>query len=54
MLEKGRTKDEKELYNFMKVFARYNTPENHEKLVKALIKEKQIKEKIEELIMFKR
>ena len=28
-LEKNRTKDEKEIYNMMKVFARFNTPEDH-------------------------
>lgn len=39
-LDKTRTKEEKEIYNLMKVFARFNTPEDHEKLVEGLIKEK--------------
>ena len=30
LFEKTRTKDEKEIYNLMKVFARFNTPEEHE------------------------
>ena len=38
----------------MKVFARYNSPENHEVFLQALIKEKQIREKIEELISYKK
>lgn len=39
-LDKTRTKDEKEVYNMMKVFARFNQPEDHEKLVQGIIKEK--------------
>ena len=38
----------------MKVFARYNNAEDHEKLVQAIIKEKEIRQKIEELKDFKR
>lgn len=53
-LEKSRTKDEREIYNMMKVFARFNTPEDHEKLVEGIIKEKQIRQRIEELRQYKK
>lgn len=33
MLDRTRTKEEKEIYNLLKIFARFNTPEDHEKLV---------------------
>ena len=48
-LDKTRTREEKEVYNLMKVVARFNTPENHEKLVQGIIKEKQIRQRIAEL-----
>ncbi len=32
-LDKERTKEEKEIHNMMKVFSRFSTPEEHEKLV---------------------
>jgi transcriptional adapter 2-alpha len=48
-LDKTRTKEEKEIYNIMKVFARFNTPEDHDKLVQGIIKEKQIRQRIAEL-----
>ena len=32
-LDKTRTKEEKEIFNMMKVFARFSNPEEHEKLV---------------------
>jgi transcriptional adapter 2-alpha len=53
-LEKNRTKGEKEIHNMMKVFARFNTPEDHDKLVDGIIKEKQIRERIEELRQYKK
>lgn len=37
----------------MKVFARFNTPEDHEKLVNGLLKERLLKEVIEQLKYFK-
>lgn len=46
-LDKTRTKEEKEIYNMMKVFARFNTAEDHEKLVQGIIKEKEIRQRIE-------
>ena len=53
-LEKTRTKEEKEIYNMMKVFARFSSPEEHEQLVQGIIKEKQIRVRIEELKEFKK
>lgn len=37
----------------MKIFARFNTPEDHEKLVNGLIKERLLREVIEQLKFFK-
>lgn len=53
-LDKSRTKEEKEIYNLMKVFARFNTAEDHEKLVQGIIKEKQIRQRIEELKFYRK
>lgn len=38
----------------MKVFARFNSVSSHEKLVQAILKEKQLRQKIEELKEFKK
>jgi len=32
-MDNERTKEENEIYNMMKVFSRFSTPEEHEKLV---------------------
>lgn len=48
-LDRNRSKEEKEIYNLMKVFARFNTPDEHEKLVQGIIKERQLRARIEEL-----
>ena len=37
----------------MKIFARFNTPEEHEKLVNSLLKERMLREMIEQLRYFK-
>lgn len=37
----------------MKVFARFNTKDDHEKLVQSLIKERQLREVIEQLKFFR-
>lgn len=47
--DRTRTKEEKEIYNLMKVFARFNTAEDHEKLVQGIIQERQLRARIEEL-----
>jgi transcriptional adapter 2-alpha len=36
----------------MKIFARFNTPEDHEKLVNNLLKERMLREVIEQLKFF--
>jgi transcriptional adapter 2-alpha len=38
----------------MKVFARFNTPDDHEKLVQGIIKEKLLRQRIEELNMYRK
>ncbi len=48
-LDKGRTKQEKEIYNMMKIFSRFNSSEDHEKLVRGIIKEKELRERVMEL-----
>ena len=54
LLDRIRTKEEKEIYNLLKVFARFNTPEEHEKLVQGIYKERMLKKKIEELRFYKK
>lgn len=53
-LEKSRSKEEREVYNAMKVFARFSTPDEHEKLIQGIIKEKQIRQRIEELKVYRK
>ena len=48
-LDKTRSKEEKEIYSMMKVFARFSSPEEHEQLVQGILKEKQIRARLEEL-----
>ncbi len=51
--ERKKTKEEREIINAMKIFARFNTPDEHEKLVNSLIKERTLREIIEQLKYFK-
>lgn len=51
--ERKKTKEEREIINAMKIFARFNTPEEHERLVSSLIKERHLREIIEQLKHFK-
>lgn len=37
-LDKTRTREEKEIYNLMKVVARFSSPEEHDRLVQGIIK----------------
>lgn len=37
-LDKERTRQDKEIYNMMKIFSRFNISEDHEKLVQGIIK----------------
>jgi transcriptional adapter 2-alpha len=52
-LERQKTKEEREIITAMKIFARFNTAEDHEKLVNSLIKERLLREVIEQLKHFK-
>jgi transcriptional adapter 2-alpha len=51
--ERKKTKEEREIINSMKIFARFNTAEDHEKLVNSLLKERLLREVIEQLKFFK-
>lgn len=52
-LERKKTKEEREIINSMKIFARFNTAEDHEKLVNSMLKERLLREVIEQLKFFK-
>ena len=54
VIDRTRTKEEKEIYNVLKVFARFQTPEEHEKLVQNIVKERELRRRIEELLAYKR
>ena len=43
VLDKFQTKEEKEIYNLMKPFARFNEIDEHEKLVQGIIKERKLR-----------
>jgi transcriptional adapter 2-alpha len=51
--EKKRTREEKEIYNALKIFARFQSQEDHEKLVNNLIRERMLRELIEQLKYFR-
>jgi len=51
--ERKKTKEEREIINAMKIFARFNSQEDHEKLVNSLLKERMLREMIEQLKYFK-
>lgn len=51
--ERKRTKEERDIINTMKIFARFQSPEEHERLVNSLIRERMLREVIEQLKMFK-
>lgn len=51
--ERKKTKEEREIINAMKIFARFNTAEDHDKLVNSLLKERLLREMIEQLKYFK-
>ena len=53
-LDRLRTKEEKEIYNALKPFARFSTPEEHEKLISGLLRERELRKRIEELSFYKR
>lgn len=51
--ERKKTKEEREIINSMKIFARFNSAEEHERLVNNLLKERLLREVIEQLKYFK-
>lgn len=54
LLDRVRTKEEKEINNILKIFARFNSKEEHEALVQGIYKEKVLKQRIEELRLYKK
>lgn len=51
--ERKRSKEERDIINQMKVFARFNTEEEHQKIVNNLIKERTLRDVIEQLKFFR-
>lgn len=51
--ERKRSKEEREIINSMKIFARFNTEEDHQRIVNNLIKERQLREVIEQIKYFR-
>lgn len=51
--ERKKSKEEREIINQMKIFARFNTKEDHERLVESMMKERLIRETIQQLKYFK-
>ena len=51
--ERKRTKEERDIINSMKIFARFNTEEEHQRIVANLIKERYLREVIEQLKFFR-
>ena len=54
LLEKKRTKEEKEIYANMRVFARFQTQEEHEALVQGILEEQKLRQRIKELKEYRR
>lgn len=48
-LDRTRSAEEKEIYNMMKIFARFHSEEDHEKLVQNIVRERNLRRRIEEL-----
>ncbi len=51
--ERKRTKEERDIINTMKIFARFQQPDEHERLVNSLIRERMLREVIDQLRFFK-
>ena len=51
--ERKKSKEERDIINSMKIFARFNTEEDHQRLVNSLLKERMLREVIEQLKFFK-
>lgn len=54
MLDMMKSKEEKEVWNLLKVFARFSSPDDHDKLVQGIHREKLLRQKIEELRVYKK
>ena len=50
--ERKKTKEERDIFNSMKIFARFNKKEDHERLVNGIIKERMLREVIQQLQLF--
>lgn len=48
-LDRTRSAEEKEIYNMMKIFSRFQSEEEHEKLVQNIVRERALRRRIEEL-----
>ena len=48
-VERRRQKDEREIYNRLKCFARFHSPEEHEQFVQGIIKEMRLRQRIAKL-----
>mmetsp|Transcript_12632 Transcript_12632/g.10807 ORF Transcript_12632/g.10807 Transcript_12632/m.10807 type:complete len:159 (+) Transcript_12632:84-560(+) len=53
-LDRIRSKEEREIHNLLKIFSRFNTPDDHDKLVQGIYREKVLRQKIEELRHYKK
>jgi hypothetical protein len=53
-LDRASTKEEREIQNIVKVFSRFSSADTHQALVRGLLKEKEIRQIIEELKEFKK
>ena len=51
--EKKRSKEEKEVFNNLKPFARFHSPEEHEQLIKQLTEEQRIRKRIDQLQIYR-
>jgi len=54
MLDRTRTKDEKEIYNILKPFARFCSQEEYESLVEGIAQERELRRRIEVLLSYKK
>lgn len=53
-LDRIRSKEEKEINNILKIFARFNSKEEHDELVQGIYQEKVLKQRIEELKYYRK
>jgi transcriptional adapter 2-alpha len=51
--EKKRTKEERDVFNSVKVFARFHSADEHEAFVKGLVNEQRLRRRIEQLQMYR-